>query len=203
MANPRGPRGPYKTGIDRRAQILEKAIEVFGARGYSGSTLREIADLVGVTPAAITVHFAGKEGLLVEVLRFWGERQMPTVVPVDLNQFFKSLRVLMEYHRENRGLLQLYLRLQTEASEESHPAHAFVVARNRETLDGFVSRLRRASDSGEISPLGDAAVEQEARSLLAVIEGIEMQWILDPAVDLVGVVGQYLELTTQRLRRVL
>ncbi len=195
----RGPRGPYQRGIDRRAQILDNAIAVFGARGYSGSTLRQVADLTGITPGAIRVHFASKEGLLIEVLRFWDENQLSNIEPTDLAAYFGSLKRLMAYHINHRGLLQLYLRLAAEASEPAHPAHEFIQSRYRRTLDSIAGRLRAASAAGEIHELTDPLIRQEARTVLAVIEGLERQWILNPATDLVGLVGSYLDSTLARL----
>ncbi len=172
---------------------------MFGARGYSGSTLRQVAELAGISPGAVRMHFGSKEGLLIEVLRFWDENQLSNVEPTDLAGYFGSLNRLMAYHLNHRGLLQLYLRLAAEASELSHPAHEFIESRYRRTLDSIAGRLRAASAAGEISKLTEPGIRQEARTILAVIEGIERQWILNPATDLVGLVDSYLDLTLTRL----
>jgi AcrR family transcriptional regulator len=195
----RGPRGPYRKGVERRAQILASAVEVFGSEGWTG-TLKQVADRVGVTPAAVLVHFGSKEGLLIEVLRAWGDAQLPETEPSTFPEYLASWRRLMRYHTRNRGLLKLYLRLATEATTDSHPAHAFVVERNRRTLDGVLTRLHAAVEAGEIVRLGDEEVLAEARNLLAAVEGLEMQWVLDDRVDLVGLVSRYLDQVLERLR---
>lgn len=195
----RGPRGPYRKGVERRAQILDSAVEVFGSEGYTG-TLKQVADRVGVTPATVLVHFGSKEGLLIEVLRAWGDAQLPQNEPSTFDDYLASWRRLMRYHIEHRGLLKLYLRLATEATTDSHPAHAFIVERNRRTLDGVLTRLHTAVAAGEVVPLGDEEVLAEARDLLGAVEGLEMQWVLDDRVDLVGLVSRYLELVLDRLR---
>jgi AcrR family transcriptional regulator len=51
-----------------RERILAAAAEIFGARGYSGATTRQIAAAAGVNVAAINYHFEGKLGLYTEVL---------------------------------------------------------------------------------------------------------------------------------------
>jgi AcrR family transcriptional regulator len=48
--------------VDRR-QVLAAARELFGARGYEGTTLAAIATRVGVTPSALLRHAATKQEL--------------------------------------------------------------------------------------------------------------------------------------------
>lgn len=199
MNEQRGPRGPYRKGVERRAQILDSASRVFAAEGYHG-TLKQVADLVGVTPAAVVARFGSKEGLLVAVLQAWGEAQLPEAEPSTLEEHLASWRRLVAYHLEHRGLLRLYLRLATEATSSSHPAHDWIVERNRATVHEIESHLSAAAAAGEIADLGDVRIAAEARTLVAVIEGIEMQWILDERVDLVGLVSLALEQALRRLR---
>ena len=51
------PRGPYQKGIRRRREIVDAASRIFARYGYGGGSLRQIADDVGVTPAALARHF--------------------------------------------------------------------------------------------------------------------------------------------------
>lgn len=202
MTKTEGARGPYRTGIERRRQILEKAIEVFGAYGYTGGSLRRIAHEVGVTPAALARHFGSKEGLLVEVLRFWEEgnrRFEPELDARGLTAIEGNTRV-MAAHLQRRGFLELFLTLSTEASDRSHPAHEFVAARYAYTLTGFTRQLTEAVVDGEIAPLSQRQIEIEARSLIAVMDGLELQWLLEPDMDLVGTFRAYLDTAIARWR---
>jgi AcrR family transcriptional regulator len=56
------------TAEDRRQQILETAMDLFGRQGYLGTTTRQIADHAGVNEAIIFRHFPTKEDLYWEVL---------------------------------------------------------------------------------------------------------------------------------------
>lgn len=51
-----------------RPKLLELATETFARRGYVGASLRDIADLAGVTGAAVYYHFAKKEDMLREIV---------------------------------------------------------------------------------------------------------------------------------------
>ena len=64
-------RGPYRNGIRRRQQIVETASNVFAEFGYSGGSIRTIAERVGISPATLIQHFGSKEGLLQAVLEDW------------------------------------------------------------------------------------------------------------------------------------
>ena len=57
-----GRRGPYRTGIRRREQIIDAATAVFAEYGYAGGSVRTIAERVGVSPASLLQHFGSKKG---------------------------------------------------------------------------------------------------------------------------------------------
>jgi AcrR family transcriptional regulator len=49
---------------DTRQRILDVAAAQFAARGFAGTSIRDIADALGVTKAALYYHFASKEEIL-------------------------------------------------------------------------------------------------------------------------------------------
>jgi len=56
-----------------RERILDVALELFNEKGYDGTSLREIAERLGVTKAALYYHFERKEDILLELhLRLHG-----------------------------------------------------------------------------------------------------------------------------------
>jgi AcrR family transcriptional regulator len=50
---------------DTRERILEIAMELFTQQGYEATSLRQIADRLGVTKAALYYHFQSKDDLLI------------------------------------------------------------------------------------------------------------------------------------------
>lgn len=50
-----------------RALILRAALELFAAQGFHATSVREIAERVGVTKAAVLYHFPGKADILAEL----------------------------------------------------------------------------------------------------------------------------------------
>jgi len=56
------------TVTDGRSRILHRAAELFLTKGYAETSLRTIADEVGIRPASIYHHFESKDALLTEIL---------------------------------------------------------------------------------------------------------------------------------------
>ncbi len=55
-------------GKDLRRQILRVAVELFIRQGYHGLAMREIAQALGVSKAALYYHFRDKEELFLAIL---------------------------------------------------------------------------------------------------------------------------------------
>ena len=51
-----------------RQRILLAGIELFGGRGYHGTTIRDIAAAAGLQSASLYSHFASKEAILAELV---------------------------------------------------------------------------------------------------------------------------------------
>jgi AcrR family transcriptional regulator len=64
-ARPRGGRLPRP---ERRAQLLESALEVFVAQGYHAAAMDDIADRAGVSKPVLYQHFPGKLDLYLALL---------------------------------------------------------------------------------------------------------------------------------------
>ncbi len=56
---------------DKRAKILEAALELFAARGFYGTAVPEVARLAGVGAGTIYRYFESKEALVNVLLRHW------------------------------------------------------------------------------------------------------------------------------------
>ena len=63
-----GPRAVRPRG-ETRQRILDTALHLFAERGYAGTSIRDIAEELGVTKAAVHYHFAAKEQIVTGLLR--------------------------------------------------------------------------------------------------------------------------------------
>ncbi len=62
-----GPRARL-TGAERRAAILEAAINLFSQNGFRGTTTRQLASAVGVSEPVLYQHFATKRDLYTAIV---------------------------------------------------------------------------------------------------------------------------------------
>jgi len=62
------PTSPIKIHTPRDA-ITSAAVRLFGAKGYNGTTMRDIAQEVGMLAGSLYAHIDSKENLLAEIVR--------------------------------------------------------------------------------------------------------------------------------------
>ena len=60
---------PRGSRVGTRQEILATALELFLSQGYEATSLREIAERLEITKAALYYHFPAKEQLIVELTR--------------------------------------------------------------------------------------------------------------------------------------
>jgi AcrR family transcriptional regulator len=56
---------------DTRSRIQEVALELFTEQGYEATSLREIAEELGVTKAAVYYHFKTKDEIVASLAELW------------------------------------------------------------------------------------------------------------------------------------
>ena len=54
----------------RRQQLIEATIDVMARKGYSGTTMLDVAKAAGLSSGIVNFHFETKEKLLVDTLRY-------------------------------------------------------------------------------------------------------------------------------------
>lgn len=181
----RQPRSRPET-LARRSDIIDAAAEIFGSKGFTGGTLQEIADQVGMTHAGILHHFGTKDKLLLEVLARRDETDVADLeeqhIPAGI-ALFRHLVHTAFVNEDRPGIVQAYAVLSAESVTDDHPGRDFFEKRYQvlrgAVADAFeVVCAERGVTSNETIGLASA-------SILAVMDGLQVQWLLDPdAVDL-------------------
>lgn len=171
-------RGSYAKGIARRQEILDRAIEVFAARGADRTSLRSIAREVGVTHAALTHYFGSLEELLIAV---YEESNNPEHHPDTSPPDATPVEMMMDSARINRsipGLVQLYSSLVASALEDGHPAaRTFATVRFARLREELAARVTQQQQSGRIR--ADIDPDAVAALVIAASDGLQTQWLLD------------------------
>ncbi|WP_193555564.1 TetR/AcrR family transcriptional regulator [Leifsonia flava] len=178
-------RGQYAKGVAKREEILTSALAVIARNGYRRTSVRELADEVGLSQAGLLHYFSSKEELFQEILRKRDEVDrdafdLEGTAPID------GLINVVRHNAEVPGLVQLYAQVSTEAGDPEHPAHEFFVERYRIFRESYSAAIRAEQDAGRIG--SDIDPDLVASIVLAVTDGLQTQWMLDPSIDMAATI---------------
>jgi AcrR family transcriptional regulator len=188
-------RKPYAVGIKRREEILDAAQQLFSVQGFRGAALADIAAEVGLTVAGLLHYFPSKVDLLAAVLKRRDDSFAPPYerTLADTGSFCKAVHEVMAQIVASPDTLRLFITLAAESTDPEHPSHAYFQARYRVSREHFTALLAEAKERGEIDPVASGPV------LIAVLDGLQLQWLLNPEFDIFGELDRYL--ATISLRR--
>lgn len=100
---------------DTRETIREVALELFSTRGFDQTSLREIAERVGLTKASLYYHYPSKQALLTAIVDplVQGWRSVTAEVeglPHTPDNVRRVLAKILDVMLENRSLAGIFLR---------------------------------------------------------------------------------------------
>ena len=127
---------PALTPATTRERILDISLELFTAQGYDKTSLREIADRLGFTKAAIYYHFASKADILMalhmrlhefgrEALGAMGDDASPEMWAQLLDGLIDQMlaqRSLFILHERNQAAIEELHRSEHEGDHEDMQA---------------------------------------------------------------------------------
>lgn len=186
----------YAAGRRRRTQILADATQLFARSGYGDTSLRDIAEAVGVSKSTLLHHYPTKEALLGAVLM---ERDRAIRVQGEAIGAHRAADILRGIPAgaernalEEPGLIEVYAVLSCEAVPAAHPAHEYFARRFALSLEYFAEMFRLAQLDGDLPDHRDP--EREAIWLVALWDGLQYQWLYDrEAVDVATQLRAHLE----------
>ena len=175
-------RRTYAQGKESQELILETALEIIEKKGYAATSLRDIADKVGMTQAGLLHHFGTKENLLVEVLR---QRDIVNRRILAAQGGDDPMTIRVARHNESvPALVHLYVNLEAAAADPEHPAHEFFLRRESEVLASMRRDMEARQQAGAFP--ADLDPSATARVFLALSDGLQAQRGINPEVELAG-----------------
>ena len=54
--------------VDTKTRIIEEALTLFSIKGYKGTSVKNIADAVGIKDASLYKHFKSKQAILDKIV---------------------------------------------------------------------------------------------------------------------------------------
>lgn len=122
---------------DTKAEIHQAAMELFSTRGYEKTSLREIAEQVGITKASLYYHYSSKQDLLKAIIGTFFE---------DLQRVLQLVDVIEWSPESERELLGAYLDV-VIMHRSTGPSllrdFTAVLAAFEESLDDLIAQSRR------------------------------------------------------------
>lgn len=161
--------------FDKHA-ALDEAMELFWARGYHATSIRDLVDNLGVNRQSLYDTFGGKDALYLAVLARYRElqalpmrRSLEREGPVGeaLREYF---RTLIDALMKNEGKGCLMANTATELAGRDETIFRLCQASAREQETTFAGMLTRAQAAGEID--ADRPVLPLARFLVSTINGL-------------------------------
>lgn len=185
----------YAKGRERRAEIIRVARDVFATRGFRSASLAVIAQRAGLSEPGLLHHFPSKEHVLTAVLEERDDSEIErTRRQVDEGHMTRA-EALLDLCRRNSGkpeMVRLFTVLAAESVDPEHPAHDWFVARYRRIRTIIIERLEQDRREGRLAAGTD--VEQLAIEIVAMFDGLQLQWLLDgERVDMVTPFQQFIE----------
>ncbi|MFE3551043.1 TetR family transcriptional regulator [Streptomyces kronopolitis] len=162
--------------MERREAILESAMELIAERGYRRTTLAAVAERAGLTQQGLLHHFPTKELLLVGVLEARDRWDLASAAAASGSRT-DMLAALVDYNATRPGIVRTYTVLSADSVTEDHPARAFFESRFRSVRASLAEALR--AECGDTLP-GGLTPERAAPLMVAVLDGLQLQWLLDP-----------------------
>ncbi|RDI63565.1 TetR/AcrR family transcriptional regulator [Nocardia pseudobrasiliensis] len=181
-------------GDARKERILEVALKTFAENGFRGASIAEIADRCGLSQPGLLHHFPTKAALLSAVLDYRDRLDSERLGTDEQSRGPVALRQLVQAVEHNvavPGLVRLFAVVTGEAVAADHPAHGWAVGRYR-YLETWIARALDAGIAdGTILPDTDGLAE--ARRIIAMMDGLQLQWLLDPeTVDMAALFRHYI-----------
>jgi AcrR family transcriptional regulator len=186
---------------NRRSEIVDAAMTLFANEGYRGTSLASIAETVGLTLPGLLHYFPSKQELLVAVLEERDRRDEAAAEDryATGQDLFTGLELLVAHNAESRNLVKLFTVLVGEAAvSPAHPAHQHFAQRYRYVAEAIASRMDASVELGDLAP--DVDRDLLARLLMAVMDGLQIQWLLDEELDMTVALTGFLELLRDAAR---
>jgi AcrR family transcriptional regulator len=151
-----------------RSRLLAAAIDAFSAKGFHGTTTRDIAAAAGMSPAALYVHHRSKEELLHLICQEGHERTLALCEEAvgaggtSVEQLDRLIEDFVRHHAVNHTSARI-VNYEMAALTDEHQAE---IAELRRRIDRVVrDLLERGAAAGEFSTSDPAMTASALLSL--------------------------------------
>lgn len=171
--------------MGHREQLLGAARRLLEDKGYAHITARDLVAASDTNLASIGYHFGSKAGLLNaaigEIFDEWTEQlaqiAMRATVATPVERAHVTWSALLDGLDDKRALLLSFMEAFAQADRSAELREQF--GRQYQQIRGRVAELVAESLGGRLGP-DDPRAKAVASFVIAVCDGLAMQWLLDP-----------------------
>ena len=183
------------------AEILDIAVELFGARGLRGTSIGAVAERLGLTDSGVLHYFPTKDALIDAVVDRALERQTSQMRALVEPGGLEAIKQMAEWGaivEETPELVALQVILSSEAILENSTVAQQVKRRYAAIHELAAGLIRQGIDRGEIR--ADTDADWEASAIIAYLDGIRLQWFYsNRQLPIAQAVRHYFELLVDRI----
>ena len=172
-----------------RQQVLQAALKVFHRKGYSATTLADVAAEAKLSRGAIYWNFANKQDLYVELVREYFKNNIHDLLLAHSSQIGDPVEALRDYmysfnlnvvaNADVRDFMEL-IRYKTEVKTLSEDVLAVQQKMDLLIKDALKSLIRRGREQALLRTDMDEATMVMAA--LSYLNGIESTWLFNPKI---------------------
>ena len=104
---------------EKEKRIIEGAMKLFARKGYSSTSVQEIADEAGISKGAFYLYFKSKEELMISIFTYYYERINQKIKAIEReklepkDKFIKQLHVQLDEIKRHKDFILMHTREQT------------------------------------------------------------------------------------------
>ena len=197
-------------GEKTRQEILRVGLELFARQGYSDTTITQIAEGARTYRSSVDWHFGGKEGLLLAVAEYYLEKKLGE----DIQQGWElysaehpqaGAKEIMEFFFQGigqtlEGRLPIIIALFSLTFEQIHK-NPSLAEKIRNFWTNLTLTLAEVIRLGQEKKWFRATLDPDwtAKSILALCQGLFMQWYMEPGKLTAEEALRHITLATMRL----
>lgn len=173
-----------RSGADTWSMVVEAAIATFRERAFHEVTIEVVAERAGLPAEEVRGQFPGMDDVVVAAIQVWNDRRMRPILPVAVRYGAVAfLRGIVLANVEDPALMRMLTATVNIAATPDHPM-APVLQRQWIRFHALVQRTL----ADDVSIGREPATMEPARGaeqLIALYEGLQLQSMLRPHMDVV------------------
>ncbi|MDH3729506.1 MAG: TetR/AcrR family transcriptional regulator [Acidimicrobiia bacterium] len=168
----------YRAGLETRDRILVAVRKLLSSNGLEGTTIKAICAAAGVQAGSFYNLFEGKEQAILAVVREAIDAVDPDPDHHGTDTVEELTAAYVDFITSQPDLARVYVRIGVGAGLGGSDSGDTFVAHHRRRVERFAAAIARSEQGA------DATAEAEV--ILAALNGLAVQWLLDATTDFEG-----------------